>query len=796
MTATHPRPRRRRNIFATSRIALIAAAVPASVVLAEEPPLPTDGPAIAGVVNAGFEGNAAWTGLVTGNSEHYAPVEGSRYAVLGAPSGPLVQETGVVVQTGMRYEVTVWARSIYDGAHTALLAAPAYQQMPVTGTTAEARARLTVGAAEGAISTADVGVSPRSLLGDAASVPNDDGANVWVDGGFRVQFADSILYQALASDPITDPWQALNDNTYDQDLAVGIVNIPGGQRLIFDCFYSDDAPIGEPWESLITVRPVGGAPLSYTWGPREVTLYNERQNTGNPDDQFPWVIDAHAFWDADAERLWMSWGGHDLYITELDPATGLPVDDNGNPISQNISTLDPNVIDDPLHTMIIQEQPEGSLDDPWRRSTYQEGPAIYKHGGFYYYFATYGNLVYDYTIRVGRSTSPRGPYLDREGNNLINGGGTFVLGDDTEQLVPGHPHIWEESGVFYMGYDYRTTRDPSADERDFMGIRRLHWVDGWPTIWRPVTVSFSADDHPEAIGQRLTISVRNAGDSGSVLAIDRVRVRSVPEPCAVDFDFDGQADFFDVINFLSSFDARAPGGDFDANGEYDAMDVLAFLQSLSEGCPINRILPLGASRVEGARPEFESFRYELWKDLIDGNWTFDFIGTRSDDAVYPLYNELSIDVDHEGGGGGTSGQILSGIEGWLSETGPPDIVLFSSPGGNDALEGLPYDDTIENINNIIDVIQADNPNVTIVIEQLAPGRSDFMTPDLASYINRLQQEVLDIAGDQSTSTSRVIAVDMFTDFDDSLLADDIHYNEAGAEFIATRYYNLLQNILD
>ena len=30
---------------------------------------------------------------------------------------------------------------------------------------------------------------------------------------------------------------------------------------------------------------------------------------------------------------------------------------------------------------------------------------------------------------------------------------------------------------------------------------------------------------------------------------------------------------------------------------------------------INKILPLGASRVEGNRPDYESFRYELWKDL-------------------------------------------------------------------------------------------------------------------------------------------------------------------------------------
>ncbi len=46
---------------------------------------------------------------------------------------------------------------------------------------------------------------------------------------------------------------------------------------------------------------------------------------------------------------------------------------------------------------------------------------------------------------------------------------------------------------------------------------------------------------------------------------------------------------------------------------------------------INKIMTLGASRVEGSRPDYESFRYNLWKNMIENNWTFDFIGTQSDE---------------------------------------------------------------------------------------------------------------------------------------------------------------------
>lgn len=211
---------------------------------------------------------------------------------------------------------------------------------------------------------------------------------------------------------------------------------------------------------------------------------------------------------------------------------------------------------------------------------------------------------------------------------------------------------------------------------------------------------------------------------------------------------------------------------------------------------VNRILPLGASRVEGARPDFESFRYELWTDLVENGWTFDFIGTRSDGATYPAFDGEEFDTDHEGRGGYTSGEILAGIEGWLDETGPPDVVLFSSPGGNDILNGLAaLDDTVSNIVEIIDVLQARNPEVTVILEELAPGRSDLMTDRFTDDFEAIREAVRTIAGERSTETSQVLTVDMSTGFTDDMLADEVHYNETGAEFVAARYYDVLANVL-
>ena len=210
----------------------------------------------------------------------------------------------------------------------------------------------------------------------------------------------------------------------------------------------------------------------------------------------------------------------------------------------------------------------------------------------------------------------------------------------------------------------------------------------------------------------------------------------------------------------------------------------------------NKIMPLGASRVQGLTPLFESYRFELWKDLIDGGWDFDYIGTETETGSYPNYEGLSFDPDHQGKMSWTSEQIFEELESILNETGYPDIVLFSSPGGNDILDGLPYENVVENINGIIDLFQDLNPDIVILIEQLAPGKTSFMTPQLTAIFEQAVLDVKTIAQEQTDENSQVIAVNMFDGFVDRYLFDDIHYNEEGAKFIAQRYYEVLETVLE
>jgi hypothetical protein len=71
-----------------------------------------------------------------------------------------------------------------------------------------------------------------------------------------------------------------------------------------------------------------------------------------------------------------------------------------------------------------------------------------------------------------------------------------------------------------------------------------------------------------------------------------------------------------------------------------------------------------------------------------------------------------------------------------------------------------------------------------------------MTTNFITLFEQMKEDVLDIATNQTTSTSKVIAVNMYEGFNDDYLADDVHYNQAGADFIATRYYNALTNVLE
>lgn len=204
-----------------------------------------------------------------------------------------------------------------------------------------------------------------------------------------------------------------------------------------------------------------------------------------------------------------------------------------------------------------------------------------------------------------------------------------------------------------------------------------------------------------------------------------------------------------------------------------------------------QVLPLGDSRVEGGRPDFESYRYWLWSRLVQNSWEVDFIGTRSDDADYPDVSGRCFDNEHEGTGGAITTDILNTLEDATFQP-EPEVALLGI-GGNDLLEtGRSVAEIIGTMNEIIDNLQARNANITILVEQIAPGKSNFMTPEATNRLNQFNAEIINVASAQTTNTSKVVAINMASGWQDSYLADDVHYNETGADIVGARYFNAFE----
>ncbi|QJX48201.1 family 43 glycosylhydrolase [Hymenobacter taeanensis] len=115
-----------------------------------------------------------------------------------------------------------------------------------------------------------------------------------------------------------------------------------------------------------------------------------------------------------------------------------------------------------------------------------EAAYLTKNGSFYYLFVNRGaccnGVNSTYYMVVGRSASPTGPFLDQNGADLNNGGGTVVLNAAGRYIGPGHTGIYEENGVSYFSHHYYDGFDNGAPK---LGIAKLTWTAaGWPSVTR------------------------------------------------------------------------------------------------------------------------------------------------------------------------------------------------------------------------------------------------------------------------------------------------------------------------
>ena len=114
-----------------------------------------------------------------------------------------------------------------------------------------------------------------------------------------------------------------------------------------------------------------------------------------------------------------------------------------------------------------------------------EAPFIFKHGGYYYLFVAWDyccqGVKSNYRVAVGRSKTVNGPYLDSNGVDMCQGGGTlFIEGDKKDFEAAGHCAVYtfEQEDIFIChGYSIK------HNGASILIQRPIRWTtDGWPAL--------------------------------------------------------------------------------------------------------------------------------------------------------------------------------------------------------------------------------------------------------------------------------------------------------------------------
>lgn len=205
---------------------------------------------------------------------------------------------------------------------------------------------------------------------------------------------------------------------------------------------------------LATNQTLDPSSESYVWKDQGKVVGSTRTDDWN-------AIDPNVVLD-EAGRPWLSfgsfWGG--IKLRRLDPATGKLSNE-----------------DETLYALAARPR---SKELPGA----VEAPVIVHRDGFYYLFVSFDfccrGAKSTYNIRVGRARRVTGPYVDRSGRPLMEGGGTLLLEGSGRWAGPGHCAVLRTKRgdkLVYHAYDTEWRGTPT------LRIVELFWdKEGWPTV--------------------------------------------------------------------------------------------------------------------------------------------------------------------------------------------------------------------------------------------------------------------------------------------------------------------------
>ncbi len=168
----------------------------------------------------------------------------------------------------------------------------------------------------------------------------------------------------------------------------------------------------------------------------------------------------------DKRNIWLCWGSFwgGIKMRRVDPETG------------KLSAKDMT-----LYSLASRPQTGSHQTPPVEGAI--EAPFIIKHDGFWYLFVSFDfccrGAKSTYNVVVGRSRCITGPYVDRDGKPMMEGGGTLVIEATTPNWRgPGHEAVLQTPGGDYLvfhAYHGQTGRPE-------LKISTMGWEDGWPRV--------------------------------------------------------------------------------------------------------------------------------------------------------------------------------------------------------------------------------------------------------------------------------------------------------------------------
>ena len=113
-----------------------------------------------------------------------------------------------------------------------------------------------------------------------------------------------------------------------------------------------------------------------------------------------------------------------------------------------------------------------------------EAPFIFKKGDWYYEFLSWDLCCRGenstYKVVVGRSKTATGPYIDKDGVALNNGGGTLIIEGNENWYGAGHNSTYTFDRKDYIIFHAYDANDNGAPK---LKIAELQWdAEGWPTL--------------------------------------------------------------------------------------------------------------------------------------------------------------------------------------------------------------------------------------------------------------------------------------------------------------------------